>query len=104
MSLAYLGMESPFANLFLKWTYPFGRTIIELSSGYPLISGFYKLLAATIKLADSKNYFLPGCLTSSGGDNMQVSQDIEVDINGSSNVSINLFLETVVCFIMFLLF
>jgi DNA-dependent protein kinase catalytic subunit len=78
-------LSGPFANLFLKWTYPFGRTIIELSSGYPLISGFYKLLAVTIKLADSKNYFLPGCLTSSGGDNMQVSQDIEVDINGSSN-------------------
>lgn len=47
----------PYAQLFQKWTYTFGRKIIELSSRYPLISGFYKLLAVTITTADSVGFF-----------------------------------------------
>jgi DNA-dependent protein kinase catalytic subunit len=48
---------SDFTNLFLKWVYPFGRCLVELSSQYPLISGFYKLLAVCILKADERGYF-----------------------------------------------
>ncbi|XP_057814078.1 uncharacterized protein LOC131027990 isoform X1 [Cryptomeria japonica] len=46
-----------FINLFLKWVYPFGRFLVELSSRYPLISGFYKLLAICIHKAEERAYF-----------------------------------------------
>jgi hypothetical protein len=49
--------SSDFTNLFLKWVYPFGRCLVELSSQYPLISGFYKLLAICILKADERGYF-----------------------------------------------
>ena len=42
---------------FPKWVLPFGRLLVELSSNYPLLSGFYKLLAVLIKAADKYGYF-----------------------------------------------
>ncbi|KAH9308157.1 hypothetical protein KI387_036068, partial [Taxus chinensis] len=46
-----------FTDLFIKWVYPFGRFLVELSSQYPLISGFYKLLAVSIHKAEERAYF-----------------------------------------------
>ncbi|KAG0609962.1 hypothetical protein M758_7G027900 [Ceratodon purpureus] len=51
-------LSGPCAPLLQKWTYSFGRCVIELSSAYPLISGFYKLLAVNITTADREGFFL----------------------------------------------
>ncbi|KAH6555384.1 hypothetical protein KP509_1Z260300 [Ceratopteris richardii] len=40
-----------------KWILPFMRSLIELSSSYPLLSGFYKLLTVMMKIADDHGYF-----------------------------------------------
>ena len=44
-------------SFFPKWLYTFGRDVIALSDQYPLISGFYKLLAVAIRLGDALGYF-----------------------------------------------
>ncbi|KAL2645174.1 hypothetical protein R1flu_012761 [Riccia fluitans] len=53
------------AYLFIKWVYPFSCCVMELSHQYPLISGNYKLLTTTVKVADSKRFFqsLEACET-----------------------------------------
>jgi len=56
----------PCAPLLQKWTHPFGRCVIELSSRYPLISGFYKLLAVTI--TDHEGCFVAATEQSSNAD------------------------------------
>ncbi|XP_002965996.2 DNA-dependent protein kinase catalytic subunit [Selaginella moellendorffii] len=48
---------SDHASLMEKWIFPFCRCLIDLSRKYPLISGFYKLLAAVISIGDQKGYF-----------------------------------------------
>ncbi|XP_024384636.1 uncharacterized protein [Physcomitrium patens] len=49
-------LSGPCSSLILKWTYPFGRCIIELSNRYPLISGFYKLLTVNITIANREGF------------------------------------------------
>lgn len=44
-------------SFFPKWLYTFGRDVIALSDQYPLISGFYKLLAVAIRVGDALGYF-----------------------------------------------
>jgi len=44
-------------NFFDKWVYMFGRELIIRSNQFALVSGFYKLLAVTFKLAEKINYF-----------------------------------------------
>jgi DNA-dependent protein kinase catalytic subunit len=44
-------------NLFEKWIYKFSREVIMLSSKYPLISGFYKLIALCMRIANKTKYF-----------------------------------------------
>ncbi|KAL3698516.1 hypothetical protein R1sor_012592 [Riccia sorocarpa] len=50
-------LSRSFAHLFMKWVYPFSCCVMELSHQYPLISGNYKLLTVTLKVADSKSFF-----------------------------------------------
>ena len=44
-------------NLFEKWIYKFSREVILLSSKYPFISGFYKLISLCMRIAIKTNYF-----------------------------------------------
>lgn len=44
-------------DTFTKWIYVFGKELISRSSNYPLISGFYKLLAIVLKVAGKEKYF-----------------------------------------------
>ncbi|KAK7506702.1 hypothetical protein BaRGS_00002177 [Batillaria attramentaria] len=44
-------------ELFEKWVFTFTHTIIVQSTQFPLVSGFYKLLAVTMKIANKINYF-----------------------------------------------
>jgi hypothetical protein len=39
--------------------YPYGRHVVEASAAHPLVSGFYKLAALTLSLADSARVFAP---------------------------------------------
>ncbi|MCO5603922.1 hypothetical protein L7F22_058078 [Adiantum nelumboides] len=40
-----------------KWILPLVQCLVELSSCYPLLSGFYKLLTLIMRTADDKGYF-----------------------------------------------
>ena len=44
-------------KLFLPWLYLFGRTVIEQSNRYPLVSGFYKLASIALVLSEKHGYF-----------------------------------------------
>jgi len=44
-------------EFFEAWIYIFGRELIVKSNQYPLVSGFYKLLSVTLKIAEKRNYF-----------------------------------------------
>eukprot|EP00897_Mesotaenium_endlicherianum_P010382 jgi/Mesen1/9372/ME000610S08690 len=44
-------------GMFVKWVFPWARDVVALSCRYALLSGFYKLLAAAIALADDRAYF-----------------------------------------------
>ena len=43
--------------MFERWVYSFGHQIILLSSKFPLVSGFYKLLAVCMKICSKLKYF-----------------------------------------------
>ena len=43
--------------MFERWVHMFGREVIVLSSRHPLVSGFYKLLAACFKICKKIAYF-----------------------------------------------
>jgi len=42
---------------FGKWIYILGREVISKSNSFPLVSGLYKLLSVSFKLADRLDYF-----------------------------------------------
>uniref|UniRef100_A0A4W3HU56 DNA-dependent protein kinase catalytic subunit n=1 Tax=Callorhinchus milii TaxID=7868 RepID=A0A4W3HU56_CALMI len=44
-------------EFFDQWVYRFGYELILRSTQFPLVSGFYKLLSATMKIAKKINYF-----------------------------------------------
>ena len=44
-------------KLFEKWFYKFSKEIIVLSSKYPLISGFYKLVTLCMRISIKIGYF-----------------------------------------------
>jgi len=44
-------------SLFEEWVFRFGREMIVLSSHYPAVSGFYKLLAICFKICKDIDYF-----------------------------------------------
>lgn len=37
-------------DLFARWTYVIGNTLVELSARHPLVSGFYKMFAACLQV------------------------------------------------------
>lgn len=45
------------SKYFSRWVYVFGRSIMSLSSRHPLVSGFYKLFALCLNLAERTGYF-----------------------------------------------
>ncbi|XP_038665232.1 DNA-dependent protein kinase catalytic subunit isoform X1 [Scyliorhinus canicula] len=44
-------------DFFEQWVYRFGHELILRSTQFPLVSGFYKLLSVTMKIAQKINYF-----------------------------------------------
>ncbi|XP_061073095.1 DNA-dependent protein kinase catalytic subunit [Conger conger] len=42
---------------FEQWVYPLSHTLILQSTRFPLVSGFYKMLSVTMKIAKKINYF-----------------------------------------------
>ncbi|KAI8613655.1 hypothetical protein BC830DRAFT_1219655 [Chytriomyces sp. MP71] len=67
-------------ELFRKWVFVAGKRIIEYSSQYPLVSGFYKLLASVLSMCESLGYV-------SGDDGMEV----DASLSESQQLALNLF-------------
>ena len=44
-------------NLFCPWVLTFSREVIAMATQYPLVSGFYKLLACVLRICKRTNYF-----------------------------------------------
>ncbi|KAG0293742.1 hypothetical protein BGZ96_002384 [Linnemannia gamsii] len=44
-------------DLFARWTYVIGNTLIELSARHPLVSGFYKMFAACLQVCQKTALF-----------------------------------------------
>ncbi|XP_041364232.1 DNA-dependent protein kinase catalytic subunit-like [Gigantopelta aegis] len=44
-------------ELFNRWMFPFSHTVILLSTKNPFVSGFYKLLAVAMRIANQLEYF-----------------------------------------------
>jgi DNA-dependent protein kinase catalytic subunit len=44
-------------DLFARWTYVIGNTLIELSARHPLVSGFYKMFAACLQVCQKNTLF-----------------------------------------------
>jgi DNA-dependent protein kinase catalytic subunit len=44
-------------DLFGRWTYVIGKTLIELSERHPLVSGFYKMFAACLQVSQNTSFF-----------------------------------------------
>ncbi|XP_067044034.1 DNA-dependent protein kinase catalytic subunit-like isoform X2 [Acropora muricata] len=44
-------------NLFENWLYVFGREIIVMSTRFPVVSGFYKLLEVCMKICEKLSFF-----------------------------------------------
>ncbi|KAG0205959.1 hypothetical protein BGX33_007637 [Mortierella sp. NVP41] len=47
-------------DLFGRWTYVIGSTLIELSAKHPLVSGFYKMFATCLQVCQSISLFKEG--------------------------------------------
>ncbi|KAF9360313.1 hypothetical protein BGX34_007846, partial [Mortierella sp. NVP85] len=46
-------------DLFARWTFVVGNTLIELSAKNPLVSGFYKMFATCLQVCQSIRFFQP---------------------------------------------
>ncbi|XP_076445486.1 DNA-dependent protein kinase catalytic subunit-like [Babylonia areolata] len=69
--------------LFEKWVFTFTHTIIVQSTQFPLVSGFYKLLAVSMKIASKLKYFQAcGVAPAAGSEAMEVEE--EEDRGGES--------------------
>jgi DNA-dependent protein kinase catalytic subunit len=44
-------------DLFARWTFVIGNTLIELSAKNPLVSGFYKMFATCLQVCQSTRFF-----------------------------------------------
>ncbi|BFZ03143.1 hypothetical protein BsWGS_06182 [Bradybaena similaris] len=74
-------------RLFSRWVYTYTHTLIVMSTRHPLVSGFYKLLAVTMTLANKLNFF-KSCskdqpLASPSNDEQMEVDEEDADDNGT---------------------
>ncbi|KAL8588519.1 hypothetical protein ACOMHN_043868 [Nucella lapillus] len=70
-------------QLFEKWVFTFTHTIIVQSTQFPLVSGFYKLLAVAMKIANKLGYF-QGCGVESANESEAMEVEEEEGERGES--------------------
>ncbi|KAF9909938.1 hypothetical protein EC991_007741 [Linnemannia zychae] len=63
-------------DLFGRWTYVIGSTLIELSARHPLVSGFYKMFAACLQVCQKTSLFKS--ITTSDRDVKVKDESVEV--------------------------
>ncbi|KAL4648766.1 DNA-dependent protein kinase catalytic subunit isoform X1 [Arapaima gigas] len=77
---------------FEQWVYSLGQELILRSSRCPLVSGFYKLLSVTMKMAKKIKYFQQGSskITQSSSQNMEKCSCFKLFANFGKEVSVRM--------------